>query len=291
MKTILVLTDFSSLANNAASYAVKFAQQIQANLLLFNAFGSPEINNIASQGIIWQNNFAELQKRSEVALKDLRVKLELEIKTHLPKADFYPEISFANDFGAMSDLIEEITFKKSVGLIVMGGQHLNNFTRLFLGSDTHDLLDKVVSPVLIIPEGVTYHKLEKITYATDLKSTDQPVISSIAALGKIFSANISITHIEPNPNPARSAIIQNLELDIRQHVDYKNINFKVVNGKNITKTLCTVSETEKTDMLVLMHKKYHLPESIFHTSVSKLMAKTCFIPLLVYPFTYHQPLD
>ena len=291
MKTVLVLTDFSPLAENAAIYAGKFAQKIQANLLLFNAFGTPEINNIASQGIIWQSNFAELQNRSEVALKDLRVKLELEIRTHLPKADFYPKISIANDFGTMSDLIEEITFKKSVGLIVIGGQHINNFSRLFLGSDTHDLLDHVICPVLIIPEGVTYRKLKRITYATDFKSTDQPLISSIAALGKLFSADISITHVESNPNPERLARIKNLESDIHHQINYENIHFRSINSKNITKALCAVNDADETDVLVLMHKKYHFPESIFHNSVSKIMAKNCHMPLLIYPFTYHQQLN
>nr|MBC7612549.1 universal stress protein [Pseudopedobacter sp.] len=291
MKTVLVLTDFSSLANNAASYAVKFAQQIQSNLLLFNAFGSPEKNNMASQGMIWQTNFEELQMRSEKALKALWLNLDSEIKTYLPEADFYPQISFANDFGAIADLIEGIIFKKSIGLIVMGGQHINNLSRLFIGSDTHDLLDNVICPVLIIPEGVTYHKLKKITYATDLKSTDQPVIASIATLGKIFSADISITHVEPNPNPERLARIKNLESEIHHQMSYKNIHFKTINSKNITKALYAVKDIEQTDVLVLMHKKYHFPESIFHNSVSKIMAKNCHMPLLIYPYTFYQQLN
>src|SRR6476659_216936 len=129
MKTVLVLTDFSALAENAALYAVRFAQQIKAKLLLYNAFGTPDKIGIASQGLAWPIDYADEQKESEEALKDLRVKLTLEIKTHLPDEDFYPEIAIANDYGVLSELIETVVFKKSIGLIVMGGQHINNFSR------------------------------------------------------------------------------------------------------------------------------------------------------------------
>lgn len=286
MKTILVLTDFSTLAENAAVYAVKFAQEIKANLVLFNAYGASETNNISAQGIVWSTDFAELQKRSEEDLKALKSKLEAVLDAETT-SEFRPKIGTHCEFGVLAELVEEIILKKSIGLIVMGGQHINNFSRLFLGSDTHDLLDKVICPVFIIPEEASYHRLEKITYATDLKSTDKPLISSVAALGRIFSAGITVTHIEPDPQPEKQAKIKDLAKEITQHIGYQDIQFNLVNSKNITQALCAVSDADHTDVLVLMHKKYHFPESIFHTSISKTMAKSCPIPLLVYPFTYH----
>lgn len=286
MKTILVLTDCSPLAENAALYAVRFAQEIKANLVLFNAYGASETNNISAQGVVWSADFAELQKRSEDHLKALKSKLETTLKMNTSSA-LKPKISTHCEFGVLADLVEEIILKKSIGLIVMGGQHINNFSRLFLGSDTHDLLDKVICPVLIIPEGASYHRLEKITYATDLKSTDKPLLSSIAALGRIFSAEITVTHIEPDPQPEHQAKIQNLADEIHQYVGYSPMSFNLVNSKNIAQALCAVSDTDSANILVLMHKKYHFPESIFHSSISKTMAKNCPIPLLVYPFTYH----
>lgn len=285
MKTILVLTDLSSLAENAAVYAAKFARDIEANLVLFNAYDASETGNISAQGVIWSTDFAELQKQSEDNLKALKSKLEVVLANESSSA-FQPKITTYCEFGLLAELVEEIILKKSIGLIVMGGQHINNFSRLFLGSDTHDLLDKVICPVLIIPEGTSYHRLEKITYATDLRSSDKPLISSVAALGRIFSADITVTHIDTDPKQDHQAKIQNLADEIRQHVGYNRMSFNLVNGKNITQVLTAVSDADHTDILVLMHKKYHFPENIFHTSISKTMAKNCPIPLLIYPFTY-----
>jgi nucleotide-binding universal stress UspA family protein len=50
MKTILVLTDFSKKAENAAIYALKIAEKTQANIILFNSFEKFQAVNLPESG-------------------------------------------------------------------------------------------------------------------------------------------------------------------------------------------------------------------------------------------------
>ena len=46
VKSLLVLTDFSQSAKNAANYALNLALRIKANLVLFNAYSIPDVDII-----------------------------------------------------------------------------------------------------------------------------------------------------------------------------------------------------------------------------------------------------
>jgi len=280
MKTIILLIDFSLQANNAAAYAYQFGQKIKANILLFNAFGVPEKNAIASQ-IPWSPDFINLEDESSRLLKALSLDLKSKYKTN-GIDDFNPEISFSNCFGSVADLVSEMVIQKAIGLVVMSGPKSGKINRLFFGSDTHDLLDKVICPVLIIPDGLKFKPVNKITYATDLRSMDTAVLKSISTLAVVFDAEVTITHVS-------SYTVKEKELTNNVFADggmCTKISYKNIKGKSIVRSLCDENISENADMMVLVHKKYHFPESIFHNSVSKQMANYCQIPLLIYPFTY-----
>lgn len=68
-----------------------------------------------------------------------------------------------------------MVIQNPIGLIVMSRPKSGKINRLFFGSDTHDLLDKVICPVLIIPVGLKFEPVNEITYATDLRSMDTAV--------------------------------------------------------------------------------------------------------------------
>ncbi|OAQ40264.1 hypothetical protein A5893_04740 [Pedobacter psychrophilus] len=285
MKTIILLTDFSLQANNAASYAYQFGQKIKANIHLFNAFGIPEKNAIASQ-IPWSSDFVNLEDESSNLLKALSLELKSKYNTNNID-DFNPEISYSNCFGAVADLVSEMVVQKAISLVVMSGPKSGKVSRLFFGSDTHDLLDKVICPVLIIPDGLEFKSVKKITYATDLRSIDTAVVKSISMLATIFISELTIAHVSSytvKEKELNNEVFEDVEL-------YNNINFKNIKGKSIVQSLCDENINQNTDVMVLVHKKYHFPESIFHNSVSKQMANYSQIPLLIYPYTYTEYLS
>ena len=285
MKTIMVLTDFSPEANHAAGYALKFAQAIKSDLLLFNAFGIPEKNAVASQ-ISWPSNYTDLQEESLGRLKDLASELSKKLEDKNSHS-FKPGIRISNDFGAVADLASEIVIQKAIGLIIMSGPKSDKVKRLFFGSDTHDLLDKVICPLMVIPDGIAFRVTQKITYATDLRSKDTAVLQSLGKLAELFSAEFTVAHVSEYRNLKK----EDTEDYLSECVQYPKINYKNIKGRNIVQSLCDINKMEHADIIALVHKKYHFPESIFHNSVSKQMANYTQIPLLIYPFTYTEYLS
>ncbi len=69
MKTILVPTDFSKSANNAALYAVNLSKEMKAKILLYNVYDFPV--DIAGDAAVPLLTTSELKKESEHLLKKL----------------------------------------------------------------------------------------------------------------------------------------------------------------------------------------------------------------------------
>ncbi|MDO3628160.1 hypothetical protein [Mucilaginibacter sp. BT774] len=65
MKTIAILTDFSERAENAANYAYRLAQSLQADIILYDSFLVPSASPLAAQ-IAWpMEDYDQLYKDNE----------------------------------------------------------------------------------------------------------------------------------------------------------------------------------------------------------------------------------
>lgn len=285
MKTILVLTDFTARAENATWFSLKFSSLIKANILLYNAFGIPQKNSLATQ-VEWPVNADDMEKESMDKLRMMALKMEKVIE--LDNEDtFKPEISCRNGFGSLTDLVKAVVINHSIGLSIMSSRKSSDFKRLVFGSDTHDLLDKVLCPVMLIPETYQFTWAKKITYATDHRSTDKDVVYSLAILAKLFSADLLISHVSEKESD-NEGLVEPIMKSVMEATNYQNITYKEVKGENVIQTLCEVNEMEHTDILALVHRRQHFPRNLLHTSISKQLVRYCHVPLMIYPFTYGQ---
>src|ERR1051326_6397895 len=86
LKTILVLTDFSSSAKNAGVYACAMAKQFKAKVVLFHAFAIPPPASpdmaipVISFGDLEKDNLKALNKEASFLRKKTRMKIEVRSK-------------------------------------------------------------------------------------------------------------------------------------------------------------------------------------------------------------------
>jgi nucleotide-binding universal stress UspA family protein len=139
MKTVLVPTDFSNAAMNAAEYAVSFAKEINANVLLLHAYNVPMA--LAGDVPVMITTPEELQKDNEKLLKKEVARLKKKATV---------QIAYKAKMGlAVDEIVEE---EKNVDFIVMGMTGAGKLSEFLLGSITTATLKKVKTPVIVVPE-------------------------------------------------------------------------------------------------------------------------------------------
>lgn len=288
MKTILLLTDFSIRSEFAAEYAMHIALQVKSNILLCNAMEIIENAPMAEQ-MAWPiADHLALKQESLAELKEIARQLEKSIEADKTHINFKPIITCVNGFGKLSVVASNIIKDKNIDLVVMGSHKSNDLARFLFGSHTHDVLDNVDCPVLLVPESLKFKGIHLIAYATDLTFSDFKVIKYLCEIAVPCNAEILVSHISPKglPGIAEKTIKHAAQEFLSQ--DQPKVLYTSIKGDNIAKRLIEISGSGKADLLALVHKQYGFFEGLFHSSVSKQMASNSKIPLLILPYSFSE---
>ncbi|MCJ8209568.1 universal stress protein [Mucilaginibacter sp. RS28] len=283
MKTIVVLTNFSSNANYAARVAVKLASTLHANLLLANAYVTEPVLSYA-ETLPWSADVYTLQEQeSEKGLKDLKEQLT-SIIDKLPEGQRKPSVRTLAFGGGISSGLAEIEHHGHLEMIVMGAGTHNAFEHFMMGSETNTVIGKSKVPVLIVPEGAVQSGIKRIFYATNFDPSDKIAIGYLAAFAAAFDANVEVVHVGlygENQQDNHAAQVSLLE-DIAQ-LKNQAISYKGVKGKNLQQRLATLCEEEKPDMFAMLHHQRSFLEGLFKQSETRKALANLALPLLIFP--------
>jgi nucleotide-binding universal stress UspA family protein len=247
MKTILVPTDFSLPALNAAEFAWHIAKHTGADMILFHAGVTVMKTQVPFQGSVTLENPVAILKEARLQLDFLADKLRNNNKP-VP-GDYFPEISCIAEMGEVPALISELISSRTISMVVMGMYGAPRIVRLFIGSVSQQILDQVDIPVLLVPYKSLPNEIKEIGFACDLSVNEVPAHPFLKEFSDAFDAKLSVLHVEYDVED------QMLSSKIHSHLD----------------------------MLAIVHHKTNKFKRLFKESFpEKLFGKT-EIPLLVIP--------
>lgn len=267
METILIPTDFSPSAENAMRYAIELAKYFDSKLILVNAYPILPANYDTGLPLEMAK---ELQEASENTLNTLKVK--------------YPdlEIECFSAMGYVYDVIEKAANDYRADLIVMGiigeagvlKQHL-------IGSTAIKVAKGLKIPTFIIPEGVRYQHIHKISFACDFDKTEETTLAYVINyFGKIFDAEIDIINVEKSSEGKEyekwnTSEFLNKKLSTLKH------KLAFVGNDDVTDGLEVYIKDHPTDVLMFNPKKHTVFQNLFNEDVTSELAFHAKLPLLV----------
>ncbi|RFZ85307.1 universal stress protein [Mucilaginibacter terrenus] len=280
MKTILVPTDFSPSATNAANYALEVARKVKANIKLCNAIKVPEEAVMAAQ-VVWPMPDADdLKDKSDAELNYLVTTLERQLDNQ--EEGFRPHIHHTTGFGDVTDFVRNLVSDDDVNLVVMGMSGANVFSRFALGSNSRELISKAGFPLLLVPKAYKYRPIKKIAFATDLSEADIDILQSLAGFARYYNAEILISHVLQVPDQDQK-LIDSFLSDVTCKVDYPNIYYRSLQSTGVNEGLQWLTENGIIDMIVMVHRN----NSFFNSHSQKLAVNTK-VPLMVLPGEFNK---
>ncbi|MEJ5962043.1 hypothetical protein [Pedobacter immunditicola] len=146
INTIMVLTELDKSAKIAAEYALTLAQELKANILLYNSFLS---QSSPFEPLPGDTNTTYIIKNSYEYLEKEVKRLQGILSSN--QLSFNPDIFYLSEEGELADNIFNVLKKESVMMIVKGGCFDHDEDDL-LGNEFQTILKRVRLPVLIVPE-------------------------------------------------------------------------------------------------------------------------------------------
>ena len=283
MKTILFPTDFSENAKHAIRYGYYLSRQIKADIILCNAVIIPA--EAPQAGLV-----AWPMEESDTLLKDSTaelVKLKSFIEKSRNKSGFQPAISYLNQSGILTDVVNQIIANKKIDLVIIGTHGSSGLTTLLLGNHSRSMIDGVNSPLLLIPPAAKLSPVKKIAFATDFKNPEEDIksIAALADLAKPLNAEILLTHIYENADksPEFEQWIKQFVRELPAKIDFSKIKYTMYKSNGAQSGLEWLCDNGDIDILEMMHLSHTFIDSLFRGSQTQKIAGQIPIPLLVFP--------
>jgi len=180
MTTILALVDFSDASTNSVSFAAELSKRSSARLIMVN---------------ILQNGEGEEETKNK--LKSIESELKKSFNSDLKCESFLAH-------GNLITALKKIIAVQQPDLIVMGTKGASGLKKLFLGSNTMNVIAKTNVPVFVIPEVARFENFLKkgknrIVLATDLDSLENEnaldILKEIALV--IIEPKVRVLSVRP----------------------------------------------------------------------------------------------
>ncbi|MEO9850177.1 MAG: universal stress protein [Reichenbachiella sp.] len=186
MKKILVLTDFSDSAQNAAQMAVQIAKKIDAEILFLHCTEVP---------IDWLT-MTEGNKAIYTDVKEKVNNIHGELNALVKIADQEGiEAKHSVGFNKDTTHLNEYMEKNEIDLVVMGSTGAYGLKELFSGSNSQQVVRHSEVPVLIIKEPLDISNMQ-IVFVSDFEAEILPPFKKMVTLAKALDAKIHLIHVD-----------------------------------------------------------------------------------------------
>ncbi|WP_153797813.1 universal stress protein [Foetidibacter luteolus] len=276
MKTILVPTDFSATASNAAHYAVHLAKQVNCHkIILYNAYQVPVITD-AVMTPVELVGIEEMREVSEQGLEKFRQQLQ---DYAGPESDI--TLDTVSDFALLAESIDDVCKEYQIDLIVMGITGGNKVEEVLIGSNTISVARHTTVPVIIVPADVEFTPIREIVLACDFKKVVET--TPVAPIKKILDetgAKLFVLNIDHNrKHQTGETVFESLLLDTL--LQGYNPEYHFADSPDFVEGINHFVSENKVDLIITIPKKHGIFESLFKRSHTKMLAYHSHVPLVV----------
>ncbi|MEO7800575.1 MAG: universal stress protein [Ginsengibacter sp.] len=270
MYKVLIATDFSKAARNATLYGLQLAKEINARIILFNAFNIPTPATGLNVGISRFSVWTQI---------DQKIKTEAETFRYLNM----PSMETLCDEGNPVKAIRNVAKKNEVDFIVIGMKGSGKNFRKIFGSTATSLAKQTKIPVIIIPESAIFLTLKNIAFANDaVINSDKEVPKNLKKIIDLFKSKLKVVKVVEDKHTEVLRTFNNAD-DLKKNIYSFDTAFEYPASTDVRDALNTFIKKHHCDMLVMMPHKHDFIERLFKKSETEDMIFHTSIPLLVLP--------
>ena len=272
MNTILVPTDFTDNAWNAAAYAANISKISGAKILLAHAWHVP-----ITDGTPYPTDVLEEMEAED---KDDLKKIVEKLREIVPSNIIIETTEVA---GFAADEIVDLAKESNAGLIVLGAQTEGNLVEKLIGMVTTEVLRRASCPVLIVPQKAKFKEIKSISLAcNDAKMINEHVKTTIQNSLKTFNSNLHLIGIAKNLKDEELSLLIECE-KARNILGNANFPTTIKECPNVADGIIESAKSVGSDMVILLPGKHGFIERLFGEIHTRHLALHTDLPLLVIP--------
>ncbi|MEJ6980128.1 universal stress protein [Pedobacter sp. P351] len=274
MKTVVILTDFSDAAFNAARYAAALTHQLgTSDMILYHSY-----QIISGDKWLPASMPAEpidIRAKSVKDLEDLKHKLQ-------PLVNKQTIIEIRTDERPLVDAEQLISEQQNAGLVVMGITGKSNLEQILVGSNAIKVARECSAPLLIVPKGAKFEEIKRVVFACDLRriSSTTPV-HAIKTFIHALNADLMILYRDQDGRDHFNPDTVSQQTLLHRQWDDEKPEYHYIEHDDIADGIMQFALGHDIQLVITVPQTYHFFESLFHRSLTKKLAFHTTIPLLL----------
>jgi nucleotide-binding universal stress UspA family protein len=268
MKTILIATDFSPAALNAANYAADMAGLINANLILFHTYQVPVSYAEVPVAVNMSDLVNEAQTRINRIKDDLltRTANKINIDTRIKEGAFFYELK------TICDVIKPYA-------VVMGSQGTSAVERFLFGGHAVHAMQYLDWPLITVPPDVHFSAVKKIGLACDFdKVVETTPVDEIKMLVNDFNASLHVLNTGKRTEYKPDIVFESGML--QEMIGSLKPQYHFITAGNTDEGIMEFVEKNNIDLLLVLPKRRGVLKRLLHRSTTKQFVLHSHVPVM-----------
>lgn len=274
MEAILLPTDFSPTAHNAALYALQLAEQMGiGRLVLYHSYEIPVSIDPISPGV----QMLDLESVKTSSAEALEV-----FARGLQAYSGSIQIEHINEYGALSDGLDEVCARAHASIVVMGIAGGGVLEEKLVGSTTISVGKHTHKPVVIVPAKAPFAPIRSIMLASDFEKNDDNIpADEIKNLIGRTGARLFVLHIEDKEPESTPSQIRSGDFAIHAAIDALQPSYHTVHSKHFAEAVNDFVIEHQVDLVISIPKEKGFFQGWFSESHTKMLAFHSTVPVMV----------
>ena len=271
MKKFLVPTDFSETSKNAAKYAAQMAAGIPgAKVILINisdkftagSDGSPLTETKRDRRTILQQALAHVAEEMR-SLANVEIEFVIE------------------EGSSLVETLERYVRHQGINMIVMGITGASRLEQLFIGSNTLDMVDAGVCPVMIIPPDAQFRPIKNVLFASDFKDVESTVPAvPVKSVLDLFRASLHIVNVDAEHYVDITDEYKAQRVKLEKILGNYQPEFYFIRQYDFLDAVSQFTQDKNIDVIVTVPKEHSFLSGLFKTSHTKKLAYHSHVPII-----------
>lgn len=267
MRTIVVATDFSRSATNAAHYAASMALLLKAEVFLLHAYEMP----VSSGEISLPVDLDAWQQDAESLLRKLQQELEtqtggmINVRGQVHMGSFYSEL-------------EIVCEQLKPYAVVIGSTGKTATERMLFGSNAVYTMKHLPWPAIAIPSDIAFSGIRKIGVACDMENVEGLPWDEIGLLLNDFQAELHLLNI--GLRTALDSDMKNASHFLYEKLKPMKAKFHFLSGTDIDRGILEFAEKKNIDLLIVLPRRKSLIDSLLKKSHIRQFVLHSHLPVM-----------
>lgn len=268
MKPIVVATDFSPIAFNAALYAAEMAKSINGYIILLHVCPTPvtaaELPVIVDTATLV--NDSEKLMAEHAAQLVHRTRERVMFETVVKGGGFFYELQL-------------LCNSRKPYAVVMGCQGSSEAERLFFGSHVLHAMKQLAWPVIAVPPGARFSSIKKIGLATDFSNAAESTpVDELKVLVKDFHAELHVLNTGSAPSHDTDMVLQSHRL--QQMLEPLNPSYDFIRHNDTDAGILEFADNNHIDLLIVLPRRHSLIEKLIFKSHTRQLVLHSHVPVM-----------